>query len=401
MHPALLTVYCGLLLSVSAFSNDILLPSMFAIQREFDTPIESVQLVVPVFMFVAAFGQLVFGAGSDRFGRRYALMAGLSVYLLGSATAMQAGGIGMLLVGRGLQGFGSSCCQVVARAILRDTNQGAQLARAMALATAIFSFGPIGAPLLGILLLSLGDWRAVFGAMLAFGGLLLAATALLFKETNHNCDPRALEPARLAGAFARVFRHPQSRFFLLAASLQFFGIVSYVANSPRLFRTAFGIEGIDFGLLFAATGVGIIIGQIANSRLIARYGVVSTTRAASIAMTVIASVLVVLAVSDLLRWWSFTALIFGFNALFLVVFSNSASLVIDPHKEIAGLAASTFGCVTQLFGSSLMLLTLPVMRGDILIWSMSLLAITAVVCVALLLYRPEKAEDHQRQVAEH
>ena len=215
MHPALLTVFCGLLLSVSAFSNDILLPSLFAIQREFDTEIERVQLVVPVFMIVSAAGQLVFGAGSDRFGRRYAIMAGLVCYLAGSLIAMLAGGIGMLLVGRGLQGFGSSCCQVVARAILRDTNQGAQLARAMALATAIFSFGPIAAPLIGILLLSLGDWRAVFGALLVFGAILLLVSITLFKETNLNCDPHALEPARLSSAFASVARHPQSRFFLV------------------------------------------------------------------------------------------------------------------------------------------------------------------------------------------
>ena len=87
MHPALLTVFCGFLLSVSAFSNDILLPSMFAIQREFDTTIENVQLVVPVFMVVSALGQLVFGAGSDRFGRRYAIMAGLACYLAGCSIA--------------------------------------------------------------------------------------------------------------------------------------------------------------------------------------------------------------------------------------------------------------------------------------------------------------------------
>lgn len=391
MHPALLTVFCGLLLSVSAFSNDILLPSLFAIQKDLGTEIERVQLVVPVFMIVSAAGQLVFGAGSDRFGRRYAIMAGLVFYLAGSGVAILAGGIGTLLIGRGLQGFGSACCQVVARAILRDTNQGAQLARAMALATAIFSFGPIAAPLIGIMLLSLGDWRAVFGALLIFGTLLLVVSIFLFKETNVACDPRALEPRRLASAFASVARHPQSRFFLVMASLLYFGIISYVANSPRLFRSAFGIEGIQFGLLFATTGLGIIVGQIANHRLISEFGVVATTRGAAVAMCGIAAMLALLSTTGVIAWWSFTALIFCFNALFLLVFSNSASLVIDPHKRIAGLAASLFGCVTQLFGSLLTFVALPLMRGDMVIWSCGLLVVTAIVAISMFRYVP--AED--------
>ena len=393
MHPALLTVFCGLLLSVSAFSNDILLPSLFAIQRDFETSIERVQLVVPVFMLVSAGGQLVFGAGSDRFGRRAAIIAGLVCYLAGSIISMLAGGIGMLLAGRGLQGFGSACCQVVARAILRDTNQGAQLARAMALATAIFSFGPIAAPLIGIGLLNLGDWRTVFGALLTFGAVLLVATIVLFKETHLQRDPRALEPARLAGAFASVVRHPQSRFFLMMASLLYFGIISYVANSPRLFRSSFGIDGISFGLLFATTGLGIIVGQIANHRLITDFGVIATTRGAAVAMCGIAATLALLSGTGLVAWWSFTALIFFFNALFLLVFSNAASLVIDPHKKIAGLAASLFGCVTQLSGSLLTFIALPLMRGDMVIWSCGLLLVTGIVAVSMLRYAPFEAAD--------
>lgn len=393
MNPARLTIFCGLLLTAGAFSNDILLPSMFAIQRDFGTSIESVQLVVPVFMVVSALGQLVFGPASDRFGRRHAIIAGLACYLLGSSIAILAGGIAVLLIGRALQGFGSACCQVVARAILRDTNQGPQLAKAMAFATAIFSFGPIGAPLIGILLLGLGSWRTVFGAMLVFGLLMLTASVFLFKETNRNCDPRALEPARLTAAYGRVARHPQSRFFLLTASLLFFGIVSYVANSPRLFKSAFGIDGLHFAMLFATSGLGIMIGQLINSRVISRFGVVTSTKGATVLMAAISTLLMILAATGSLRWWSFTAMLFCFNALFLVVFSNSASLVIDPHKEIAGLAASAFGCVTQLSGSLLMLVTLPIIRGDLLIWSAGMVVVTTTVSVALLRYKPHRDED--------
>ena len=98
MRPALLTVFCGLLLSVSAFSNDILLPSLFAIQAEFGTSIENVQLVVPVFMLVSALGQLVFGAGSDRFGRRHAIIAGLTSLSHGAADLYHYGEVNQIII---------------------------------------------------------------------------------------------------------------------------------------------------------------------------------------------------------------------------------------------------------------------------------------------------------------
>lgn len=391
MHPAFITVFCGLLLSMGAFSNDILLPSLFSIQRDFDTAIENVQLVVPVFMFISAFGQLVFGPASDRFGRRAAIIVGLGFYVAGTLVALMSAGIASLLVGRAGQGFGSACCQVVARATLRDVHQGTELARAMALATAIFSFGPIGAPLLGIILLSLGNWRFVFLAMLIFASLLLATTVLVMKETNKHQDPRALEPRRLLDAYLRVARHPQSRFFLITASTLFFGIITYVAHSPRLYKTAFGIEGVQFGLLFAFSGLGILLGQLVNHRLIARLGVLAATRLATMILASVATLLVLLATTGLLTWWMFTGLIFSFNAFFLVVFSNSASLVIDPHKEIAGLAASAYGCVTQLCGSLFMFVTLPIIRGNIIPWAICLLAVSLFVMVRLMRYRPQAA----------
>ena len=95
-----------------------------------------------------------------------------------------------------------------------------------------------------------------------------------------------------------------------------------------------------------------------------------------------------LAVTSHLDWLSFTLLILCFNSVFLIVFANSASLVIDPHKEIAGLASSIFGASTQLFGSLMMLVTLPLFKGAMVPWSIGLVIVSAIVLAGLTLYRP-------------
>ncbi len=391
MSPIFLTFYCGLLLTVSAFSNDVMLPALFAIHGDLGGTMEDIQLAFPVFVLVSAAGQLVFGPASDRFGRRVTIMTGLSFYIAGSMLATVAGGIGTLLAGRACQGLGSACCQVVARAILRDTHHGMELARAMALSMAIFALGPIFAPLLGYGLISLGTWRFSFAAMLALGVLLLATSILGLKETNASPDPQALAPRRFSASFMRVLKHPQSRFFLIAASLLYFGIISYIANAPRLYRSAFGIDGIAFALLFSTAGIGLFVTQIANNRLILRFGVLATTRAAAVLLALAAGSVLALAALDALDWISFTALMLAFNSLFLIVFANAASLVIDPHKDIAGLASSIFGATTQLFGSLMMFLTLPIFKGAMIPWSVGLCVVGALVAIGLLLYRRDVA----------
>jgi DHA1 family bicyclomycin/chloramphenicol resistance-like MFS transporter len=386
-----LIAFCGLLLSVSAFSCDVTLPAFWSMQAEFDVPIDWVQAIVPVFLIFQAIGQLVFGPMSDRFGRRPVILGGLVVYLAGAAIAGLAQSIGAVHAGRVAQGFGSACGIVVGRAVLRDVSHGPALAQSMALAMAIFALGPISAPLVGYGLVALSGWRGVFIGMGIFALLLLAWGALRFKETHAAPDPTALRPERLRQSLRQIVRHPQSCYFLIVAAATQYGIISFVANGPRFFKTAFGIDGLEFALLFAATGLGIVLGQIANSRLIARLGVLATTRIAALVLLAVTTVVAVLSLADALSGIAFTLLMFTFNTSFLVVIANSASLVIDPHREIAGLASSAYGFFTQFTASVAAMLTVPLFAGALLPWSLAMLAVSLTVCVLVAVYTPRLA----------
>jgi multidrug resistance protein len=244
-----LIAFCGLLLSVSAFSCDITLPAFWSMQSDLGAPIEWVQAVVPVFLIFQSVGQLAFGPVSDRYGRRPVILAGLVLYLIGAAIASLAQGIGVVHVGRAAQGFGSACGIAVGRAVLRDISHGPALAQAMAMAMAIFALGPISAPLVGYGLVALGGWRAIFLGMAIFATLLLVLAAVWFQETNAAPDPCALQPKRLMQSLGRIVSNRQSRYFLIVATVAQFGIISFVANAPRFFKSAFGIEGLQFALL--------------------------------------------------------------------------------------------------------------------------------------------------------
>src|SRR5690606_10546400 len=98
--------------------------------------------------------------------------------------------------------------------------------------------------------------------------------------------------------------------------------ISFVSNAPRFFKSAFGIEGLQFALLFASTGLGIIVGQIANNRLIARLGVLATTRVAAFVLSAVTGTVVLLSLAGVLHGALFTCLVFAFNTSFMVVMAN-------------------------------------------------------------------------------
>ena len=153
---------------------------------------------------------------------------------------------------------------------------------------AIFALGPISAPLMGYGLVALGGWRAIFLGMArvcrraCWRSRCCASRRPTRSSTRTRCGP-----AGCCTRSAASRRNRQSRYFLLVAAATQFGIISFVSNAPRFFKSAFGIEGLQFALLFAATGLGIILGQIANNRVIAELGVLATTRVAALVLLVV------------------------------------------------------------------------------------------------------------------
>ena len=391
MSRTFLVLFTGLLLALNAFSCDITLPAFWSMERGLGVPIQQVQAVIPVFLFCSAIGQLVFGPLSDAYGRKPVILVGVTLYVAGALIAAAASSLDVVLYGRGLQGFGSACGAVIARALLRDVHSGPELARTMAFATSMISLGPIVAPLVGFGLLEIGDWRGVFVGMAIYGGALATMVVIGLPETNASPDRRAIHPSRLGPAIASVFTNRQSRYFVLLSGINSFAILSYVTNAPRLYKSAFGVEGFAFTAFFAATGIGIIVGQYLNARLIARLGVLPVTRLAAMIMAATAVAIAALTAAGAMTLAAFALLMLVFNSVFLVVMSNSVSLIIDPHRQIAGVASSTVGFVSQLTASILVVLTLPVFQGSLLPWALGLVVVTGFVAAAIVAYRPAPA----------
>lgn len=383
-------IYCGILLSISAFSVDITLPFFDRMAATLGEPIDAMRATITLYIASIGIGQLFFGPLADRYGRKLPLAGGLLVFLLGALVAATAQSLEQLLAGRVLQGLGAAAAPVVARAIIRDLFDGAALARSMALASGIFSIGPIVGPLIGVLLVSVGgNWRFVFLGMAVYVSVLLLVL-LRLPETLTERRPDALHPRRLLHNTRRVLAHRQSAWFMLANTIMLASMLLILSIMPIIYVERYGISGAAFALLFALHGTGIIAGQWLNHRLIAHVGIVRSALYAGI-VTIIATALMLLvslagADSPLIL----TALVVLFAVGFLCVISNTISMILLPHGDIAGFTSSLQGAVAQVVGSALAALLSVFIGGALIPWAASLLGIALVVTAMMALWKPEK-----------
>ncbi len=121
--------------------------------------------------------QLPFGALSDRIGRRPVIVAGLAVFVLGSAVAAGADTILTLIVGRVLQGAGAISSTLTA--LLADATREHVRLRATAVLGISIGAGFLLALAGGPLLASVMSVRAMFAVSAGCGLLAIALTLTL------------------------------------------------------------------------------------------------------------------------------------------------------------------------------------------------------------------------------
>src|SRR3954462_14414357 len=114
----------ALLAATGTLATNILLPSLPQMAVSLKVSTAEVTSAITVFLAVFAVGQLVVGPISDRYGRRWPVLAGFAVFLAGSVWCGLADNLPALLTGRVIQAAGACATSVLSRAIARDLFSG-------------------------------------------------------------------------------------------------------------------------------------------------------------------------------------------------------------------------------------------------------------------------------------
>ena len=349
------------------------------------TSIEHIQLVIPVYMFALGLANPVYGALSDRYGRRPGIILGLGVYVIGALICMISASVEYLLIGRFLQGFGAASAPVIGRAMIRDKYSGVELAKNMAIVSMFFALGPMIAPLLGYLIYATVGWRAVFFVLVLMALMMIVAT---YKQSE--TLPTEARTSRTLSSFRAdalvVFRHPQSFYFIVLSCFCTGLILTFLSHAPIIYAS-FGADTGRFAVLFALSSIGIILGQYFNHYLISALGSVVATVVGGLVIAVTALVIWVCAVIGILNEVLFSILMFAFATSYLIVFSNIVSLTLDPHAQRAGTASAMFGFTSYIVGSLIAAAINFITNENVIRWSSCFLLLALVIAVGAVFFR--------------
>ena len=343
-------VMLGMLCAFGPFCTDLYLPAVPTITRELHTDAATMQLTLTTSFLGLALGQLFIGPISDAFGRKRPLYVSLIVFALSSVACAYAPNITFLIIARLFQGLAGAGGIVLSRAIACDMYSGAKLTQFMSLLMTVNSLAPILGPIVGSLITTFFDWPAMF-LFLALWGILLLVGSLKLVHESLPCDKRS--PQIRAAVWAMFKECSNKRFMCLALSLSFVqgSFFGYLASSPFIFQTIFGLSPFAYSMVFAANAVCITIAANGAGFLAKRVSEPLVVRLALLLQLVAT---LALGVEILFELHSIVLVCLSL-ALFVAMMGSAQTagfgLVMGSRTGGAGAASGLFGVLTFIFGA--------------------------------------------------
>lgn len=340
-----LLVLLGLLSAFGPFVTDMYLPGLPSMTVYFDTTASLVQLGITTAMLGLAFGQVIIGPLSDKYGRKLPLMASLWLFILSTIACIFSWNIGAFIFFRFLQGIAGAGGIVISRSVATDCYSGKELAKAFAMISAVNGLAPILAPVGGGIMLKFTNWLGIF-AFLLFIGIVLILLCLKLKESlpaEHRITVPAFSSFR---NFIPLLGKREFMGYVLIQAFTFGTIFAYISSSPFILQEHYRLSPLAYSLCFAINAVALIIGTASAGRFRnIRKGVV-TGVAGSFVLSIFTGVTL----------WLEMPIIYFEIALFLtlafggIVLPTSTALALDTERQNAGTASAIFGAISFLAG---------------------------------------------------
>ncbi|MFJ9741376.1 multidrug effflux MFS transporter [Streptomyces sp. NPDC101166] len=350
----LVTLILGGLTATPPLAMDMYLPSLPEVTRSLHAPAATVQLTLTACLAGMAFGQLVVGPMSDRWGRRRPLLAGLAVYVVATVLCALAPTVEALVAFRLAQGLAGAAGIVIARAVVRDLYDGVAMARFFSTLMLVSGVAPVVAPLIGGQILRVTDWRGVFVVLAAVGVGLAALVAARLPETLAPAERHSGGGGEALRAMRGLLADRRFAGYLLTGGFAFAALFAYISASPFVIQEIYGASPQTFSLLFGVNSVGLVaVGQLNGKVLVGR---VRLDRVLAVGLTV-----VVLAATALLLMSTgvfgevgltpVAAALFVLMSAMGVTLPNAQSMALMRVRHSAGSAAALLGTSSFLIGA--------------------------------------------------
>ncbi|MCQ9618080.1 multidrug effflux MFS transporter [Paenalcaligenes niemegkensis] len=347
-----LILLLALLTGLDALAIDMYLPAMPALANDFRASSGRIQQTLSIFLAGLAIGQALYGPLLDRYGRRLPLLLGVAIFVIGSILAALAPTVEWLLAARFLQALGAAAGLVTPRAIVADLCDLNESARIFSLLMQVMMIAPIVAPLLGSYVLAHGDWRLIFWILAALG---IAGFLWGLREIPDSLPAERRVPLsfrNIVQAYGRQMRNPVFMAYTLAGGFIFGSLFTYISGSSFIFTQHFSLTPTQYGYLFAANSVALVLGGQISNQMLKRGTREQHAMYLGIIVHSVAGLLLFLAVrTEIAKLWVyFSLLALAVGSLGMVI-GNLTALTMANAGRQAGTASALMGTLHYLLSA--------------------------------------------------
>ena len=193
-HAEVRTIFFGLMLTafLAALNQTIIATALPTIGRHF-ADFENLSWVVTTYLLTSTAVAPLYGKLSDIYGRRAMMLAGVGVFIAGSAACAAAPNMLLLILGRALQGIGGGGILPIAQAIIADVVAPRERGRYQAYMGVVWVTSGVGGPVLGGVLSEHFHWSLIFWLNVPLGFIAALMTHAYLKripryERKHKLD---------------------------------------------------------------------------------------------------------------------------------------------------------------------------------------------------------------------
>ena len=358
--------------------------------------------IFTIYTLVSTISIPIFGKLSDIYGRKYFMIVGIIVFLLGSAISGLSQNVIELIIFRGIQGLGAGIVMGIAFAVLTDVYSPKELGKYMGIMMSFSALASIIGPSLGGFITDSWSWRWCFYINIPFGILsiiiLLIALPVIKNTEGHKkvdylggaLTATTFVPLLLAltwggneyawgsatilwlliGSFISLvalliveFRVKEpiipipffkNRIFTVSVAVNFlvsiamFGVIMYI---PLYMQNVLGITATNSGAITTPLMISLIVGSVISGQLISRLGIYKILTIIGAVITTIGVILFTTlgttSTHSTIVWYM---IIYGFGNGFILP-SLTIAIQNTFSKKDMGVATASFQFFKNLGGS--------------------------------------------------
>ena len=344
---ALFVVFIAIIGAFSSLVNDMYLPTIPSMMKEFHTTPSMTQMGISMAMLGMGLGSVVWGSASDRYGRKPTLIISLIIFVLSTVISLFSANITFFIVCRLFQGLGAGGAMVLSTSIPADVYMGRQLAKLMAIIGVVNGVAPALGPVVGGFMADWMGWKGIFVILLIIGLVMTFWTTRYDETLPPSRRLQAHSLTHYLKAYRTLFANGRFMIYVTIKAVAIGLLYAYISSAPFILQTHYGFSAVAFGLIFGGNALAMSVG----STLALRFKVMKQ------GMVVGCIGMFLFAVAEAFVIWNQGAFIwyeiFAVPMLLFsgMIFSSANTLSMEVGRSEAGTASAILSVVKYVFAA--------------------------------------------------